>query len=186
MNEELLQEKRALKQKWSNSFISELELLLEKCFLMPKKKKEHFITKERLEVDIIKLLQTQKQFTTLKSVKEDLKTLAVFDKDENFIGRIYSIDVLNETVDYENMFLQRKIKSFDDLVFFNYNSIQTVAYFDKQKMFCDKFNYQDTYRFLMSTDRTNEKTKVKKVECTRYAFESVVPLTIKVNYHKED
>lgn len=187
MNEELLPEKRDLKKGWTTSFLNELDILLEKCFLMPKKKKEHFITKERLEVDIIRLLQSQKQFTSLKNVKEDLKALAVFDKADNFIGRIHRIDLLNETVEFENMYLQMKIKPFNELAFFNYYSIETVVYFDKQKLHCDKFTYKDTYRFLMSEDKKEAAEKLKQPEpCKRFAFERVVPLSIKVNYHKED
>lgn len=187
MNEELLAEKRDLKKNWTNSFLNDLEIILEKCFLMPKKKKEHFITKERLEVDIVRLLQSQKQFTSLKNVKEDIKSLAVFDKTDSCIGRIHKIDLLNETVEFENMYLQMKIKPFNELAFFNYHSIEAVVYFDKQKLHCDKFSYKDTYRFLMSEDKKEAAAKLIKTEpCKRFAFERVVPLSIKINYHKDD
>ena len=40
--ESILHEKRKLKLSFTNLFFEELSLLLEKCFLLPKKKKERF------------------------------------------------------------------------------------------------------------------------------------------------
>jgi hypothetical protein len=175
--EEQLKEKRELKKGWTNKFLSELDIILEKCFLMPKKKKEHFITKEKLEVEIIRLLQSQTKNVSLKDVKEDLLNIAVFDQKDNIIGRIISIDLIKSQVTFENMFQRVNTKSFDDLMFFNFKTIECVAAFDRQKLFYDKFSYRDTYRFLMSNnvssneapkrmeyysfDRTNQHVKVR-------------------------
>lgn len=182
---ELQKEKRDLKKVFSNNFLHELEIILEKCFLMPKKKKEHFITKERLEVDLIRLLQSQKNYTSLKEIKQDLKSLAVYDNKDNVIGRILKIDILNETVDFENMHLQLKYKSFDDLKFFDIHSLDCVAAFDKQKIFFDKFSYKDTYRFLMGQDKKDELKKLNTPKpAERYGFTSIVPLSVKIDYGK--
>lgn len=182
MEENLLKEKRDLKKGWSNKFLNELEILLEKCFLIPKKKKEHFITKERLEVDIIKLLQSQKSFGQIKDFKEEIKNMGAFDLKENVVARIVSLNILNQTVEIENIHLLRKIVSFDEVKFFNFKTLELVAFFDKQKIYCDKFTYKDTYRFLMAEEIDIKQNESK--ECVRYAFEKVTPLTVKVDYGK--
>lgn len=182
---ELQKEKRDLKKVFSNIFLNDLEILLEKCFLMPKKKKEHFITKERLEVDIIRLLQSQKHYTSLKEIKQDLKSLAVYDNKENVIGRIIKIDLLNETVEFENMHLKMQTKSFNDIKFFDVHTLDCVAAFDKQKIYFDKFTYKDTYRFLMSEDKKDELKKDTTTKTApRYGFTSILPLNIKIDYGK--
>lgn len=182
-NEEksILQEKRELKLSFTNLFFEELSLLLEKCFLLPKKKKEHFITKEKLEVEILRLLQSQKKFTSLKSVKEDLKSLFVYDNEKNIIGKILSIDLVNENVEYQTLFLDIQIKSFKQVSFFDMNTIQLVSAFDKQKLYSDLFTYKDTYRFLMSDKKTQPSKKIKETSGEKYGRENYTTLKINDN-----
>ena len=181
MEEQLLKEKRELKKDWSNKFLNELDIILEKCFLMPKKKKEHFITKERLEVDIIRLLQSQNGFNATKNFKEELENIAVFDIKENVVCRVLNLNILNKTVEIENIHLTRKLLTFNEVRFFNFKTIECVVMFDKQKIFSDKFSYQDTYRFLMAD---NIKKPIETKKCINYGFERIAPLTVKVDYGK--
>jgi hypothetical protein len=143
-----LKEKRNLKKQWSNRFLDELDIILEKCFLISKKKKEHFITKERIEIDLIRLLQSQKNFVPKKDIAHDLKNLALFDARENIIGRIKNFNMSQEKVEFEDMFLKIKIRDFNEVCFFDKYSMESVIFFDKQKQFFDGFTYRDTYRFL--------------------------------------
>ena len=53
----LNREKAQVKKEFSNKFLSDLGMILAKCFATTKKKKENFITQERLELDFLKLLQ---------------------------------------------------------------------------------------------------------------------------------
>ncbi|MEO6305755.1 MAG: hypothetical protein ABIP51_21570 [Bacteroidia bacterium] len=181
MEELLLKEKRDLKKDWSNKFLNDLEIILEKCFLMPKKKKEHFITKERLEVDLIRLLQSQNGFNATKNFKEELKNIAAFELNENVVSRIISLNIVGQTVEIENIHLIRKVLTFDEVRFFNFKTLELVVMFDKQKIFSDKFTYQDTYRFLMA-DNLRPVNESKK--CISYGFERITPLTVKVDYGK--
>lgn len=173
--------KKELKAMWSNKFLNDLEVILEKCFLINKKKKEHFITKEKLEVDLIKLLQSQSKFLPATDIKENLSKMALYDKVTNVVGRIMTVDLINLTVTFEDIFMKVKTLSFDDVEFFDTYSVKAVAMFDRQKMFYDKFTYRDTYRFLMKEDlKVEEETK----ELTRYSAGRGMPLTIKVDYGK--
>jgi hypothetical protein len=174
---ELLQEKRKLKEAFSSSFLYDLDVIIEKFFLAPKKKKEHFITMEKLQVELIRLLQTQKKFTSLKDVKEDLKSLAVFDIEENIIGRIIKIDPFYQTVEFEDMNLNIKHKSFSDVTFFDFCSIQCISVFDKQKQVCDMFTYRDVYKFLLQERKKNENPK----KTVAYSINSIVPVRVKVS-----
>lgn len=183
LSEDLLKEKRELKRNWTNKFLNELDILLEKCFLPQKKKKEQFLTHERLEIDFMRLLQSQKQYSNLKDTKKEIKSLAVYDLEENIIGRILKIDLINSEVEFENMHLISKTKNFDRLRFFDFNSLECAVLFDKQKLFCDKFTYRDTYRFLMADDIKPKNTlPTRRVE--HFAFDRVSPLKVRIDYGK--
>jgi hypothetical protein len=179
--EDTLKDKRELKKGWSNKFLNELEIIIEKCFLIPKKKKEHFITRDRLEVDIIRLLQSQNGFNQTKDFKEEVKNIAAFDLKENVVGRIISLNIVGQTVELENIHLIKKVLTFDEVKFFNFKTLECVVMFDKQKIFCDKFTYKDTYRFLMAD---NIRPVYEQKRCEQYAFTRVTPLTVKVDYGK--
>lgn len=146
---EVAEEKRKLKESWSKRFINELDLIIEKCFASAKKKKEHFITREKIEIELIRLLQSQKRFKE-KNSAIDIKNLCVFDKEETILGRIISINLLENTVQFENLYKQIKLKSFKDLVFIDFTTLELVSYFDKQKLVHLFFTYKDTYNFIFS------------------------------------
>lgn len=178
---ELLSQKSKLKESFSSSFLYDLNVILEKCFLMPKHKKEHFISQEKLEVDFIKLLQSHKKFSILKNIKEEIKELAIFDNEESIIGRILSINVAPQTVEFENMYNVVKQKNFTNVTFFNISTLECMAYFDKQKMVYDSFNYRDTYRFLMNESILESKKKIKSSgRCETYNINSFVPTKVNI------
>lgn len=140
-------EKSVLKQMWSNSFLNELELILEKCFLKPKNKKEHFITREKLEVEIIKLLQTQKKFITKDGFKQVCAVQAAFDKIENAVAKILSIDFVAKTIQLSTIHNKNVTRHLDEVMFFDVYSLEFLVAFEKQKIMYD-FTYRDTFRFL--------------------------------------
>lgn len=144
---EIISEKRDLKKDFNPNFLFDLDVLLEKCFLMPKKKKEHFITKEKLEIEFIKLLLSLKRFSTLKEYAEDISALAIFDVKTKMIGKIICINNYNKTVEYQDCSKKTYIKPFEDVSFFDMNTVALQSYADMQLKFND-ITFKETYRFL--------------------------------------
>lgn len=177
---EARREKFSLKKIWSNPFLNELELILEKCFLKPKSKKEHFITKEKLEVELIKLLQTQKKFAQKESnFKGNLTAQACYDKIDNGVGKILNIDMVEKKVKLftiHNKFVER---DFDDVCFFDVYSMQLLPIFEQQKNFYS-FTYRETYRFLTHI----EDKKEERPQQVNLRYQSKEKLCIPIDYGK--
>lgn len=175
---EVRKEKTQLKQIWSNPFLNELNLILEKCFLKPKSKKEHFITQEKLEVEIIKLLQSQKRFISKENFRTSLNTQAAFDKIENNVGKILNINLVERTVDIFTIHKKTLTRSFDNVNFFDIYSLEFLVAFEKQKII-HNFTYKDTFRFL-----THSEKLAPIVHAERFCFENQNKLLIPINYNK--
>jgi hypothetical protein len=171
-------EKSALKKVWSNNFLNELELILEKCFLKPKSKKEHFITKEKLEVEIIKLLQTQKKFLNKDNFRSSLSTQAAFDKIDNAVAKILSLELSTRTVKILTIHGKTLTRSFDDVTFFDVYSLQFLAIFEQQKIIYN-FTYRETFRFLTHIDKEKQAEPV-----SHFCFQSREKLVIPIDYGK--
>lgn len=146
-------EQRSYKSEFSSKFLSELNLLLEQCFLPAKNKKEHFVTKEKLSLSFLKLLQSQKKFKTTECISNTLASTAVIDLDTQLCGRVLSIDLLNQKVEFITLYNLREnlssyTKSFSEVAFFDPRTMQMEYYYNLQKTKYDCFCYLDTFAFL--------------------------------------
>jgi len=151
MNDQLLKlkkEKSELKKNFSNPFIEELETIVEKCFKPSKTKKEHFVTREKIEIELLKLLQSQRKFKTSNSLKNNLKAIAVFDEEDNLIGRITSIDFEKQIVNFIDVFNKEKSKDLVTVSFFDVYSLEMLIFYERQKKYYDSVEYKKTFTFL--------------------------------------
>lgn len=154
-NMEIRKEKAILKKKWTNSFLNELEIILEKCFTKHKTKKEHFITKDKIELEIIKLLQSQKKYLDNDTFKQLLISQCVFCTKENAVARIVKIDFQKKEIEAYSIFEKYITRHFDEVIFFDVYSIQAIAIFEKQRVINDSFSYNYTHRFLTHSEKKN-------------------------------
>ena len=162
MNDQLMElkkEKSELKKGFSNPFIDELESIVEKCFKSSKTKKEHFITREKVEIELLKLLQSQKKFKQSNSLKTNLKLIAVFDEEDNLIGRIKSIDFENQIVFFTDVFNKEKSKELATVSFFDVYSLEMQVFYERQKRYYDAVEYKKTFTFLTASKEIKPEIK---------------------------
>ena len=148
LKKDLAEEKRELKKNWGTLFVSELEKILEKCFFIHKNRKEHFVSKESLEVEIIKLLQSQKRFLPSDSIKVNLKNLGCYSKELNCICKINKIDFLNNKVNVLTIFKEEKELDFRDVEFFDFTTLSLIMFHQEQSKYFNEFSYNQVYNFL--------------------------------------
>ena len=145
-------EKAQVRKEFNSKFLNDLGTILVKCFVPTKKKKEHFISQEKIELDLLKLLQSQKKFKNSDLIQSDLAVLAAYDNVENIICRIVGIDLMNQKISLMSMtnYRHNKIteRSFKEIELFDYTSIKLQYYFDKQKKFFDSISYKESFCFL--------------------------------------
>ncbi len=164
---QIKKEEEQVKKEIKPTVMAEMRDLFDKCFMMPKNKKEHFITREKLQLDMLKLLQRQKKFRPSENIFNQLRYLAVFDREENVIGRLVDLNMIDMTASYitYHSYANRQeiiIKHFRDIELFDYNSISMEVMYNKQANFYGGLSYVDTYKFLTGEDvrvtkqRTNE------------------------------
>jgi len=184
----LSREKNEVKKTFSTKFLGELNNVLVKCFAPSKKKKENFITQERIELDILKLLQSQKRFRTGQSIHNELINLAVYDNIENIIARIVSVNHLTHTVTivslpYLRSTQKTKERHFNEIDFFDYTSIRFEHYFEKQKRFFDDISYKETFCFLHTKENILETVveKSKPQEKAHYSHSGGVKMVLRFN-----
>ncbi len=176
-------EQRSYKTLFSSKFLNDLTLLLEQCFLPSKNKKEHFVTKEKLSLSFLKLLQSQKKFKTAENLTEQLGSLALLDTETNLCGRILNIDMLNRKVEFFTLYHLREklpstIKGFDEVHFFDPRTLQMEKSYNLQKTRYDCFCYLDTFSFL--TGKIEDIHNFKCPEKTATHFSTVLPSLSKV------
>ncbi len=169
---ELKKEQRHYKTFFNSKFLTNLDLVLEKCFLPSKDKKEHFITKEKLTLDFLKLVQSQKKFKDTSSICENLNSMAVLDLETNLCGRILSIDFLKKEVEFITLYNLREhaksqTKSFNLIEFFDPRSVQMQHYYTLQSIKYDCFNYIDTFSFLTGKLESIDNFKCEQKKGTR-------------------
>ena len=154
-------EKYDLTKNWNNPFLNELTLILEKCFLPYKNKKEHFITKENLEIEIIRLLQSQKRFQKTDSIKENLNNLAAFDNEKNIICRIDNIDFTNNKITVQDVFNDIYTTDLDKIDFFDFTTLALEKYFMKQNLKYKGTDYNYCYKFLLQESKIEKQIEKK-------------------------
>lgn len=173
-------EQTIIKRSFTNKFLFKLEEIIEKCFLKPKERKEGFVTKEKLTLELLYLLQAQKKFKDSELIHNELCSLAVFDLESNLIGRICSINLDDKTVEFLTLSSVRdnkpgEIKKFDKVDFFDAYSLKMEKYYALQKNIYDCFNHRQTFDLI-----TGKLNKGDEIECKKdpinYSLGRGVPL----------
>jgi len=171
---DLKRDQSVFKRDFNTKFLIELEEILIKCFAPTKRKKEHFITKEKLTLDFLKLLQTQKRFKPCNSTHQQLLDMAIFDTVDNIIGKIVQINCQNRIVEIITLPIFRNkqnnvYRSFSEVVFFDYYSIQMLEFYKQQHIYYQDYSYSDVFAFLCAKNKDNNYLE-KFNEATRYSF----------------
>lgn len=151
------QEQSTIKKEFSGKFLSSLKELIEKCFLNPKQRKNDFITTEKLILEFLRLLQSQKKFKNSDIELEHASNLCVFDKIENQTGKLVHINFLHQVVEFYPAYtcLEHRPKElikreFSFIDFFDPYSIKFCSYYEKQRQVHDNLSYEKTFAFLTS------------------------------------
>jgi hypothetical protein len=191
MNNEMLdlkREKAELHSKYTNKFLGELAVIMDKCFLPNKNKKEQLISREKIEIELIKLLQSQKKFQVPTDL--NLTLLAVFDTDEMMCGRIKNINMETKEIEFVSITGHVKTKSMKVLSLFDVYTPSLQIMYERQRKFFDSFSYKDTFTFLTSTPTTTIYPNLEnsKQQTVRYGLtcdpKKRTVLTIPINYDK--
>jgi len=174
---QIKKEQEVIKKDIKPGVMAEMRSLFEKCFMMPKNKKEHFITKEKLQLEFLKILQHQKKFKPSENIFAQIKYLAVFDLTSNMIGRLLSIDFINQTATFKSHYgysndRPPETKHFRDINLFDYNSIALEYFYKMQNNSYGDINYIDTYNFLNGED-VKSNGKLMPFDANGYGVEVV-------------
>lgn len=177
-------EQRHYKTFFTSKILNSLKEILDQCFLSNKDKKEHLITREKLVLELLKLLQSQKKFKDTGAIQLDLISTSVLDKETQVCGRILSIDILNREVEFISLYHLREkkksiIKKFTDVEFFDPHAMAMDYYYRLQRSKHDTFSYADTFAFLTGIIENVHEMKQKKV--VNYACPSDNQLKIKID-----
>ena len=166
----------------SQRFIGEVNEYVEMCFMLPKYKKENFITREKLKLNLYKLIRTQKKFKEPENIFGSIRYLAVYDKATDEIGKLLSIDFINNTAEYVTYYdvlnsLQPRTKHWRDIYLFDYNSQQLgVMYHTYHQAHQRELSYVEMANFLEINDFTrptvNHSVKIEHPE-DEYGIELV-------------
>ena len=138
----------------SQKFVNDVNEFTELCFMLPKNKKENFITREKVKLNLYKLIRSQKKFKDPKNIFGEIRYLAVFDQDTDEIGKLINIDFINQTAEYMTYFdkLNNSItrtKSWKNIYLFDYNSQQLEAmYHHYHASHPRELNYIEMANFL--------------------------------------
>lgn len=170
-------EQSKIKKEYSSKFLQRLEDILEKCFLRSKERKELFVSKEKLTLELLQLLQSQKKFKDSSFIHNDLCCLAVFDHETNMLGRIESINLQAKTVSFLPLCNLKNnsgclSKSFEKVDFFDTYSVKMGKYYMQQKAVYDCYNYKEAFELLTG------KENIKKLDTTsHYSLGRGIPLS---------
>lgn len=166
-----------IKKEFKPLFLNSFRKIIDKCFANAQKKKTDFITEEKLVLELLQLLQSQKKFKDSTKITDEILTFSIFDKIDNQTGKIVNIDCKQQIVEYipTSLFNKRKhsIKrsiSFCD--FFDPHSLQFVKYYQKQRQFYDNLSYEQTFLFL--TQKFEDEHEIKEIK--KYSLGRGIPL----------
>lgn len=146
------------KKGFSASFNTLVREWLDMAYMLPKDKKENFITREKLTSMIYKIIRSQKKFKDPANIFGQLRYLAVFDQETKEIGKLFSINILTHECEYFTYYdkmngYDTKTKHWRDILLFDYNSIQ-MEFFHREMAAVHKtgLNFTDMCHFLENTD----------------------------------
>ncbi len=188
---QIKQEQAELKKGLPANFISEVQDFIEMCFMLPKNKKENFITKEKLKSILYKIIRSQKKFKNPENFFGEIRYLAVFDKEKAEIGKLISLDMLNNTAEFITYYdkmngYDSRVKHWRDIYLFDYNSPQLEAMYNQyQSQHQRELSFVDMTHFLEMQDfiksRKTDKTQDYGIELVK-AEEHPVMKTVMLEY----
>lgn len=189
---QIKKEQEPLKKSLKPHIMSELRPIVENCFMMPKSKKENFITREKIVLDLLKVFQSQKRFKPSENIYSNVRYLAAYDNADHQIGKIVNLNLIDQTVEFftHNEWLNKRacrVKSFNEVSLFDYNSMSMEVMFNEYRRNHEygSLSYLDMYNFLSrkdcNLDRTATQNKNYGVELTK-AEESPVIQQIIADY----
>lgn len=157
-----------VKKDMKPNFVSQLREILDLCFMMPKSRKEHFITKDKLSLNILKLVQSQKKFKPSENVFNQIRYLSAFDLERQLVGKIINIDLINCKVEFITLSdvinnQPHTIKSFSEVHLFDYNSISMEYYYAQQKNYFGDISYLELYNFLSGSEFKRMKSNINAI-----------------------
>ena len=153
-----------VKKEFTSSFLNKIEDWFTRCYLNDKEKREFFVTKERLTLDLLKILQSQKKFKDSELIQNQVCSLAVFDKESNLLGKIVAFDLINNTVSYITMASVNNsepilLKKLNEIDLFDPHSLQMEVYYKMQKIHYDGFEYINTFNLITGKEKKQEEKK---------------------------
>ena len=166
---QIKQEQSEYKKELTSTFLNEVKEFTEACFMLPKAKRENFITREKLKLNLYKMIRKQKKFKTSENIFNQIRYLAVFDKETNEIGKLIAIDFINQTAQYMTYYdkinnYENRNKAWKDIYLFDYNSIQLEAMFyqyhenhQRELSFTDMCTFLETKDFIKTKINYSEK-----------------------------
>lgn len=141
------------------NFISETNELLDFAFMLPKARKENFVTKEKLRLMFFKLIRKQKKFKSPENIFGEIRYLAVFDKETKEIGKLMYLDMQSQTATFLTYYDrlngndEGKTKHWRDIYLFDYNSPQLdVMFNDYHKIHMNELSFVEMVYFLELND----------------------------------
>lgn len=163
---EQLDEKNNLRKEFSSSFLKKLDDWFKTCYMNDVEKKEFFVTKEKLSLELLKLLQSQKKFKDSELLQNQICSVAVFDPQTNLLGRVISFNLEEKTVEFitmpyaiQNDPTGKVIKKLNEIELFDPFSLTMEIYYKKQKTYYDGFNYKDTFTMLTGIEKKATETE---------------------------
>src|SRR6185312_5941723 len=150
----------------NQNFLMEHNDIVKNAMMIPKDKKEQGVTEEQIKLNILKLFQKQKRFQGSENVLKSIQYLALYHKENEDIGKIVNIDMINKTFEYFTYSSRQnqeklKVAKWSEVLTFDYNSIQMDVIYDKYKRGNEaNMSFIETYAFLDDADfRTKSKMK---------------------------
>lgn len=160
---QIKREQEPLKRELKPYILDELRSIIENCFMMPKAKKENFITREKIVLDLLKTFQKQKKFKPSENIFSNIRYLAVYDTADNQIGKIVDIHLMEQTVEYFTYsdYINKRpnrVKAFSEVNLFDYNSMAFEVMQQQYRKFNEHgLSYAEMYSFLSKKDYKVEK-----------------------------
>lgn len=167
---QIKQEQGEYKKGLPQSFIQLASEFVEMCFMLPKSKRENFITREKLKLNLYKLIRSQKKFKTPENIFGEIRYLAVYDKETNEIGKLLSLDIVNQTAEYITYYdrlndHESRNKHWRDIYLFDYNSPQLESmYHHYHREHQRELTFVEMAHFLEMQNFVKEKNSVPHEE----------------------
>lgn len=176
---QIKKEQAVYKDGLSHNFLLNLNALIKKAMLLPKDKKELGVTEEMLNLQLLKLIQSQKKFKDSDSLLTKFRYTSILIKSTMDIGKVISCNFDELTFTYYtysdklNNLPVKEIK-WTDVKIFDYNSMQMDLIYDLYKRGPSHFlSYTELYSFL-SNKEFKRKNEIKQELNFKNGFGSII------------